>query len=64
MSDAEEGPDLDRDPLIEALRRDIDKTLLRRNLAMTPQQRVDQLIEMQRFAAELAEAGRKARERR
>ena len=64
MSDAREESELDRDPLIEALRRDIDKTLLRRNLAMTPQQRVDQLIEMQRFAAELAEAGRKARERR
>ena len=54
----------DRDPLIEALMRDVDMTLLRRNLKLTPQQRIDQLAEMQRFAAALAEAGRKARTRR
>jgi len=53
----------DRDPLIEALMRDVDMTLLRRNLKLTPQQRLDQLAEMQRFAAALAEAGRKARAR-
>jgi len=56
--------DDDRDPLIEALKRDVDVTLLERNLKLTPQQRIDQLVEMQRFAAELAEAGRKSRERR
>jgi len=44
--------------------RDVDMTLLRRNLKLTPQQRIDQLAEMQRFAAALAEAGRKARARR
>ena len=53
-----------RDPLVEALMRDVDMTLIQRNLKLTPQQRLDQLIEMQRFAAELAEAGRKARARR
>jgi len=52
-----------RDPLVEALKRDVDMTLLERNLKLTPQQRIDQLIEMQRFAAELVEAGRKARAR-
>jgi hypothetical protein len=57
-------PGEDRDPLIEALKRDLDMSLLQRNLKMTPQQRLDQLVEMQRFAADLAEAGRKARERR
>jgi len=57
-------PDRFCDPLVEALKRDVDMTLLRRNLKLTPQQRIDQLIEMQRFAAELAEAGRKARVRR
>ena len=57
-------PDSDRDPLIEALKRDIDMTLLERNLKLTPQQRIDQLVEMQRFAAELVEAGRKARKPR
>ena len=53
-----------RDPLVEALMRDVDPTLLQRNLKLTPQQRIDQLIEMQRFAAELGEAGRKLRARR
>ena len=59
MDSGERGND--SDPLIEALKRDIDVTLLSRNLKLTPQQRIDQLIEMQRFAAALAEAGRKAR---
>ena len=53
--------DDDRDPLIEALKRDIDMSLLERNLKLTPQQRIEQLVEMQRFAAALAAAGRKAR---
>jgi hypothetical protein len=51
--------DEDRDPLVEALVRDVDMSLIRRNLKMTPQQRVEQLMEMQRFAAELRQAGRK-----
>jgi hypothetical protein len=51
-----------QDPLLEALIRDVDMSLIRRNLQLTPQQRIDQLVEMQRFAAELAKAGRKARE--
>ena len=63
MSVAVGEQDDDRDPLIEALIRDIDMSLLERNLRLTPQQRLEQLIEMQRFAAELAEAGRKARAR-
>jgi hypothetical protein len=60
----EVGPsdlDPDRDPVIEALVQDVDMSLIRRNLKLTPQERIDQLIEMQRFAAELAEAGRRAR---
>jgi hypothetical protein len=58
MPTAEPGDD--RDPLIEALVRDVDMSLIRRNLALTPQQRMDQLVVMQRFAADLAEAGRRA----
>lgn len=53
----------DRDPVTEALMRDVDMTLLRRNLMLTPQQRIDQLVEMQRFAAELTRAGRNAHDR-
>lgn len=52
------------DPLVEALVRDVDMTLIRRNLLLTPQERLDQLVAMQQFAAELAEAGRRARGRR
>jgi hypothetical protein len=57
-------PDDDRDPVVEALVRDVDISLLRRNLKMTPQERIDQLVEMQRFAVELVEAGRKTRLRK
>ena len=53
-----------RDPVIEALVLDVDMSLVRRNLAMTPQERLDQLAEMQRFAVELAAAGLRARQRR
>jgi len=58
----EPGSDDDRDLLVEALIRDVDMSLVRRNLRLTPQERLDQLVEMQRFAAELARAGRKARQ--
>ena len=52
-----------RDPLIEALIKDVDMSLIHRNLKLTPQERFDQLVEMQRFARSLAEAGRKASKR-
>jgi hypothetical protein len=57
------GTNPDHDPLVEALKRDLDMSLLHRNLKLTPQQRLDQLVEMQRFAADVAEAGRQARGR-
>jgi len=53
--------DPDWDPVVEALVLDVDMSLVRRNLQLTPQERLDQLAEMQRFAAELADAGRRAR---
>jgi hypothetical protein len=42
---------------------DVDRTLLRRNLKLTPQERLDQLQELARFADELRRAGRTARRR-
>jgi hypothetical protein len=54
-------PELESDPVIEAYKRDVDRTLLRRNLALTPDQRLRQLMELQRFAEELRRAGRAAR---
>ena len=48
------------DPVIEAYKRDIDRTLLRENLKLTPEQRLRNLMDLQRFAAELRRAGRRA----
>jgi len=50
----------DPDPVIEAYRKDIDRTLIRENLRLTVDQRFRQLMELQRFAEELQDAGRKA----
>lgn len=41
--------------------RDVDRTLLRRNLALSHEQRLNQLQELARFAAELRRAGGKAK---
>jgi len=51
------------DPVIEAYKKDVDRTLLRENLRLSVQERFDRLIEHQRFAEELREAGRRAREK-
>ena len=50
------------DPVIEEYRKDIDRTLIRENLRLTVDQRFQQLMELQRFAEELQNAGRKARQ--
>jgi hypothetical protein len=49
------------DPVIEAYKNDVDRTLLRENLRRTPEQRLDNLMELQRFADEMRRAGRVAR---
>lgn len=51
----------DVDPVVEAYRSGVDRTLLRRNLRLTPTQRFEQLMELQRFAEELRRAGKDAR---
>ncbi len=53
-----ELPPLEPDPVIEAYKKDIDRTLIRENLKLTPTERVQKLIELQRFAEELRRAGR------
>ena len=53
---------LPSDPVIERYKRDVDRTLLRRNLGLSVEERFLQLMELQRFAAELARAGRAARQ--
>ena len=51
----------DRDPVIEAYKKDIDRTLIRENLKRTPEERLLQLMKLQEFAEELQAAGRRAR---
>jgi hypothetical protein len=57
--------DLDRhalepDPVIEAYKKDVDRTLLRENLRLTVEERFEKLVQLARFADELRRAGREA----
>ena len=55
-------PPITPDPVIDAYKKDVDRTLLRENLKLTPEQRIRKLTELCRFAEELRQAGRKAKE--
>jgi hypothetical protein len=54
---------LDPDPVIEAYKKDVDRTLIRENLKRTPEGRLLQLMKLQEFAEELQAAGRRSRGR-
>ena len=58
MSD--DRPRITPNPVIEAYKRDVDRTLLRENLKRTPEERILRLMELQKFAEELREAGKRA----
>jgi hypothetical protein len=47
---------LEPDPLIEAYKKDVDRTLLRENLRLTPQQRIEKLMSFMRSLERLREA--------
>jgi hypothetical protein len=47
------------DAVIEAYKIDVDRTLFRENLKLTPTERLEKLRAMQRWAAELRTAGRR-----
>ena len=49
------------DPVIDAYKRHIDRTLLRQNLRRTVTERVENLIALQRLAAEARRAGQSRR---
>ena len=49
-----------RDPVIEAYKRHVDRTLLRENLRLSVTERVQNLIALQRLAAEARRAGRES----
>jgi len=48
------------DSVIDAYAPGVDRSLLRKNLALTPEQRLLQLQQLVRFAAELRRAGQRA----
>ena len=49
------------DPVVDAYKDGIDRTLLRENLELSVEDRLRQLMELQRFSEELQRAGREAR---
>ena len=50
------------DPVIEAYKPGVDRTIIRHNLRLTPQQRVEALQELMRTIAEMNRAGQAIRE--
>ena len=44
------------DPVIEAYKKDVDRTLIRENLKLTPEQRLANLERLQEFAIEIRRA--------
>ncbi len=51
---------LEPDPVIEAYKKDVDRTLIRENLKLSHEERLIELMKLQRFAEELERAGRQA----
>ena len=51
------------DPVIEAYKKDVDRTLLRQNLQRTPEERWHNFLMAMRLAEEVRQAGAKARGR-
>lgn len=52
-----ESEEFEPDPVIEAYKLNIDRTLIRENLRLTVEQRFDALMKLQQFAEELRRAG-------
>lgn len=50
-----------QDPVLEAYKRDVDRSLLRKNLRLEPEERILAAMELQRLAEEVRRAGREAR---
>jgi hypothetical protein len=53
---AEPMDGLSPDPVIELYKRDVDRTLLREHLKLTPQQRIEKLLSFMRSLERLREA--------
>ena len=50
-----------RDPVVEAYLRDVDRTLLRENLKLSPAERLEKLVSFSLFASTLRRAGMRSR---
>ena len=48
------------DDIIDVYKRDVDRTLIRQRFTRTVEERLEDLMELQRFAEELRRAGRRA----
>ncbi len=57
-------PPFPYDPVVEEYKKDIDRTLIRENLKLTPAQRMENLVALQRFALEFREAAQASRRKR
>jgi len=57
---AQAKPLIEPDPVIEAYKKDVDRTLVRENLRRNLDERLDDLLRLQQFAEELRRAGQKA----
>lgn len=51
---------IEPDPVIEAYKKDVDRTLLRENLRRTIEERFENMMRLQELAAEMRRAGQKA----
>jgi hypothetical protein len=50
---------LEPDPVIEAYKRDVDRTLLRENLGRSVEERIETLVRAQQLAEEVRRAGQR-----
>jgi len=55
---------LGQDPVVEAYKKHIDRTLIRENLKLTVEERFRNAMSLMRFADEMRRAGREARVKR
>lgn len=58
---SQSGVEMWRDPVVEAYKSGVDRTLLRENLRLTVEERWRKLMDLQRLAAELQRAARARR---
>jgi hypothetical protein len=63
MPEPAQAPQFPYDPVVEAFKRDVDRTLLRQNLRRTVEERIRNLQDLLRTTEELRRAGRAARQK-